>query len=190
MGGCGGRGKQTAEEEDLLHVPQRPWQMSSLFPRLTCIHTPLHSQVHFNGVGPRNQRLPQVAGTAPGGSVKVQRREPHSTVSLWYKTPGVSPQGRLAVPHSPPDHRLPFAHLGHRTHPLAAASLSPFCPIRPRWGCLGLGRNPSSGLENHSGTGALARRFGRGPGQGVEERHQNSLVPGNSTPLPAPQARG
>lgn len=41
---------------------------------------------------------------------------------------------------------------------------------------LGLSRIPPWGWKNHSGTRALARRFGQGPGQGGGDGHRNSLV--------------
>lgn len=79
--------------------------------------------------------------------------------------------------HRVPDNSLPFAHSSHQIHLLAAQSFL-LCDAQhlARWGCLGSEWNPSLGLENRSGVGAPARRFGQGPGQGGGDGHQSSLI--------------
>lgn len=69
------------------------------------------------------------------------------------------------MPHCVPDNSLPFAHPSPGCV-LAQSFLLCDAQHLARWGCRGSDWNPSLGLENRSGVGAPARRFGQGPGQG------------------------
>lgn len=59
-------------------------------PPLVHIHIPLHSQVRFNGMGTRDQRLPQIVGMAPKSSVKGKGKD-HTPLSTFGTGPQVSP---------------------------------------------------------------------------------------------------
>lgn len=92
----------------------------------------------------------------PMSSVKGQRQEPYTVINLWHRSPGVSPQERLAVPHCPTDRPL-TALCPPQTHLLAATLSSPSSPLMPS-------ARPWVWAESLLGAGKIALVQGLWPG--------------------------
>lgn len=128
-------------------------------------------------MGPRDQRLPQIAGMAPKTSVKGKGKT-HTPLSTFGTGPQVSPYSAS----------LSSAHPTHQTHLLAATSLTPSSlVILSTWlsgATLGPGGIPLWGWKIALIQGLQLGSLGRHQGKVGETVIRTVWLPENFTPLP------